>query len=128
MTPWRWFLLIVLLVLLAIFGSVALLLQSLVHWAAEGINISVNGETVPVDLSVFSAIEAAGGLLVALLVVLCIVPLAVVCALGGVALAIGGVLLALLLVAGLALSPLWLLGALLWWALRPARPRPAAPA
>lgn len=128
MTPWRWFLLIVLLVLLAIFGSLALLLQSLVHWAGDGVHITVNGETVPIGLSAFSALEAAGGLLVAMLVVLCVVPLAVVCTLGGVALAVGGVLLALLLVAGLLLSPLWLLGALLWWALRPARPRPAAPA
>jgi hypothetical protein len=128
MTPWRWFLLIVLLCLLALFGSLALLMQSLVQWAGDGVHVSVNGEAVPIGLSVFSALQAAFGLLVAVLVVLCVVPLAVVCALGAVALAAGGVLLALLLVAGLLLSPLLLLGALLWWALRPPRPRPAAAA
>lgn len=129
LTPWRWALLLVL-----VFGVLALcasaaLLSTLSDLSGNGVHITVDDETFHFGAGHGgAALLAVGAAFAALLAVLCIVPVVVALALAAAALGIGIALFAVLAVAAVALSPLWLPVLLIWWAVRPARPRPAAAA
>jgi hypothetical protein len=96
--------------------------------------VTVDGERV--DLHALQAghwFLAIGGVVLATLIVLLVVPLALLLGVGLPLLLAGlglvAALLAMALVLGLVGSPLILLGLLVWWAARPHRPvGPAAPA
>jgi hypothetical protein len=118
----------------------ASLLFGLAGLLQDGVGVTINGEswTIPSqDLHQLPALMAGAGVLAVLLMLMVAVPLLVVAAVvlaillaaglavAGVALGIGGALFAVLATAALALSPLWLLFLLLWWALR-RKPAPAA--
>jgi hypothetical protein len=119
---WPWLLLglTVLLVLLAAGATV-----ELVQWlrqAHDGWELVIDGERiVRHDLGAGQVLLVLGGVLLAALIVLLVVPLAVGVGLLGAALGVGVALLALLAVAALALSPLWLPVLLLWLVLRRTR-------
>jgi hypothetical protein len=127
---WPWLLgAVLLLAALAVAGGTAVLL-ALADGAHHGLNVNIDGE--PWDGMLFDsdhgwlALLGVGvGLVVALLVLLLVVPLTLLLALGAVALGLVTALLAIALAAAVLLSPLWLLGLLLWLALRR---RPAAAA
>jgi hypothetical protein len=108
-------------------ATLVALLPQAADLAAGGIRIIVDGETV--DLAARSgahlwavAALAVAGVMVAVFVALAVVPLVLVLALAAAALPIGVVLLCIAVAVAVASSPLLLIGALAWWALRPRRP------
>jgi len=126
---WRWALLLLLVCgMLALVAS-ALALKSLSGLSGNGLHINIDDEIVHVgSLHTGTALLALGAVFAILLTVLCAVPVIVALALAAAALGIGIALLAVLTVAAIALSPLWLLALGVWWAVRPAKPRPVAAA
>jgi len=126
---WPWVLgaFALLALLLAISG--ALTLVSLADSARDGVHVTIDGdEWTPGLLEGFGGLMAVMGvgigLLVALFCLLLVVPLTLLLVLLGLALGVGGAVLAVGLVAAVLLSPLWLLLLILWLALR--RPAPKA--
>jgi hypothetical protein len=124
---WPWVLggLALLSLLLVIGGAITL--ASLLSSAHDGVHVTVDGdEWAPGLLEGFGGLMALMGvgigLVVALLCVLLVVPLTLLLVALGLALGLGGAVLAVLLVAGVVLSPLWLLLLILWLVLR--RPAP----
>jgi hypothetical protein len=120
---WPWVLLVCVLAisLLALVGALNLLdhLGS-VH---DGMGVTINGEDwdpffVGPEHAVIALLAATAGLFVLLLVLPMVVLLVLVVATLAVALAVGSALLVMLVVAAVALSPLWLLGLLIWLLLR----------
>lgn len=132
---WPWVLGGIALLSLLLVVSGALTLASLLHSAPDGVHVAIDGdEWVPGVVEGFGGLMAVMGvgigLLVALFCVLLVVPLTlllVLLVLLAVGLAVGGLVLALLLVAGVVLSPLWILVLILWLLLRP-KPRATIPA
>ena len=141
---WPWLLgalALLLLSLLVMTAGLGWALVSLLDEARESVQVFSNGEpwdATGSDLAgvlgmatALVALLGVGGTLLAafvavLMVVLIVVPLVLVCVLLAVGLGLGGALLAAAVVAAVALSPLWLLGLLLWLLLRRApQPRPA---
>jgi hypothetical protein len=127
-----------------VLGAAALLglvvLTATVAAAMHGLHLSLHDgawEALELGSASFDSWTGLGswlGVLMVLLFAVLLVPLALALALGGVALGIAAVLLVVLgllalvvLVVAVALSPLWLLGLLLWLALRPRRLAPAGP-
>ena len=138
-TPrWPWVLgSFLLLALLAAAGGLVALFSA-VNAAGEGVQIAVDGQTwsasgleaVIGTLVVAAVLVCTGGaLLMGLLVATVVVPVALVLLVLGVALCIvfglAGPLLAVVALAAVLLSPLWLAGLVLWWLLR-RRPAPTA--
>jgi hypothetical protein len=135
---WPWLLGAALLfVLLAVTGMVVLA-TSLLDSAAQEVQVVVDGQpwqhdgpaVVAAALAVTAVLLAVGGaLLLGLLFAAVVVPLVLVLALLGVAVCLlfglAGPLLAVVALAVVLLSPLWLALALLWWLLR-RRPSGAA--
>jgi hypothetical protein len=127
---WPWLLAAgLLLAVLAVAGGTAVLL-ALADGARHGLDVNINGESwdgllIDTDHGWMALLGVGVGLCVALLVLVLVVPLTVLLALGAVALGLVTALLAIALAAAVLLSPLWLLGLLLWLALRR---RPAAAA
>ncbi len=122
---WPWLLgALALVFALAVFGSVAALV-SLLDAGREGWHVSIDGEEWHGGgwPGLLALLGVAGGLFVALLTVVLVVPLTLLLVALGLALGFGGVLLALGLVAAVLLSPFWGLLLLLWLLLRK---RPAA--
>lgn len=121
--PWVWLGVIVLLMLVAASGAAVLLALA---EGMGGVTITIDGERWgpfhPAEEARTLAFAGAGA---ALLVVLVVLPLAAVVSLLGALLGFGVSLLALLVVAAVALSPLWLVALVLWLVLR-RRPRAAA--
>ncbi|MFY9514067.1 MAG: hypothetical protein WAQ05_24145 [Rubrivivax sp.] len=133
--PWRWALLalLVLALLAALSATLLLKVAADVQVAGalptQGFSVNVDGDTVHIGgAGTGTVLLALGGVLAALLVLLCAVPVIVVLALAAAALAIGIALLAVLAVAAIVLSPVWLTALGLWWLLRPSRLRPVATA
>jgi hypothetical protein len=123
---WPWLLLALLLLTLIAAGSLVAMVQAVSDFSGDGVNITVNGESVQLGtLHGGHALLAVGGVMFAVLLVLLIVPVIVLLALLAAAVGVGVALLAVVLVAGIALSPLLLLAMLVWWAVRPRRPAPA---
>ena len=125
---WPWLLLASLLALclLAVVGTLALV--ELVDTARDGMNITIDGERWdPAFAGPEHAALALLALAAALLVLLLVLPMVMLVVSTVVALVVtvvfGSGLLAVLVVAVVGLSPLWLLGLLLWLLLRR---RPAA--
>jgi hypothetical protein len=115
------FLVVCLVVAALAVAGVAVLAQGLL----DGVNVTVDGERwFGGSPGLGQVLAAMGGLLVAGLVLVTVVPMALGLALGAVALAVGLVVLPVLLAVFLALTPLWLLALVLWLALRKPR-RPA---
>jgi hypothetical protein len=124
---WPWVLggFALLALLLVITGAVTLV--SVLDSAHDGVHVTIDGdEWSPGLLDGFSGLMAVMGvgigLVVAFFCVLLVVPLTLLLVLLGLTLGLGGALLAVLLVAGVLLSPLWMLLLILWLVLR----RPAA--
>lgn len=127
MTAWRWALLLALLCSVFTIVVAAWLLQAVSDLSGNGVHLTIDDDTVHLGSAhMGSALLAVCGVFAAVLAVLCVVPVVLALAFSAAALGIGVALLAVLAVAAVALSPLWLLIALLWWALRPARQRAAA--
>lgn len=129
---WPWVLGGIALLSLLLVVSGALTLASLLHSAPDAVHVAIDGdEWVPGVAEGFGGLMAVMGvgigLLVALFCVLLVVPLTLLLVLLAVGLAVGGLVLALLLVAGVVLSPLWILVLILWLLLRP-KPRATIPA
>jgi hypothetical protein len=124
---WRpWLLAGGLLFVFAALVIVAGVLRELTLLAAPGFDVRVDGEPVwPAEFGFGTMLLALGGVLLALLLVAVVVPVALLLALLGVAVGLGGPLLLVLALAALLLSPLWLAGLALWLVLRRPR-RPAA--
>lgn len=120
--------------LLGVLGVVALaVVLGAMGWVAvstlapDSLQVIVNGERLHISGPwVESALGLGGSVLAAALVALLVVPLVLLMVMAGVALALGlallAALMAALLAATVALSPLLLIAALLWLALRPRRP------
>lgn len=127
---WPWVLLVCVLALslLALIGALHLIgALGSVH---DGLHVSINGDHwdpfwVGPEHALIALLAAAAGLFVLLLVVPMVVLLVLVVVTLAVALAVGSSLLVVLVVAAVVLSPLWLLGLLLWMLLR-RRPAPAS--
>lgn len=124
---WPWVLggIALLALLLMLAGAVTLI--SLLDSVHDGVHVTIDGdEWTPGLVDGFSGLMAVLGvgigLLVALFCVLLVVPLTLLLVLLGLALGLGGAVLAVLLVAGVVLSPLWILLLILWLVLR--RPPP----
>ncbi|HSM23167.1 MAG TPA: hypothetical protein VK876_13285 [Rubrivivax sp.] len=121
-----WLLLGVLVLLLLVAASGAAVLLALAEGMGGGLTITIDGERWgpfhPTAELWTLAFVGAGA---AVLVVLVVVPLSAVVSLLGAALGLGVALLALLAVAAVLLSPLWLMALVLWLMLR-RRPRAAA--
>ena len=120
-------LLLALLLGVAALALLGLLAAALLHGPhGEGLNLRIAGERWSPDGGVVHGTMSLVWLVGLLVVVLIGVPLVVLGALLSavlsVVLSVGGLLLALALVLGIALSPLIVLVALLWWLLRPRRP------
>jgi len=123
---WPWVLGGVLLLVLALLVSGAVALVSLLDSARDGVHLTIDGdEWTPGVLDgasgLVAVLGAAFGLMVALLCVLLVVPLTLLLVALGLALGLGGAALAVLLVAAVLLSPLWMLLLILWLVLRPKR-------
>jgi hypothetical protein len=122
---WPWVLgALLLLFALAIAGSLAAL-SSLLDAGRDSWHVSIDGEEWHGSAwhGLLALLGVAGGLFVAVLTVLLVVPLTLLLVTLGLALGLGGVVLALGLVAAILLSPFWGLLLLLWLLLRK---RPAA--
>ena len=138
---WPWLLGALAMLLLVMTAGLGWALVSLLDEARESVQVFSNGEpwhATGSDLAgvlgmatALVALLGVGGTLLAAFVavlmgVLIVVPLVLVCVLLAVGLGLGGALLAAAVVAAVVLSPLWLLGLLLWLLLRRApQPRPA---
>ena len=123
---WPWVLLGLLTLVLsaAMVGTAALI--TLAESAGEGVQVTINGERWDgISLEPGHWPLAFAGIVTTLLVVLVAVPCTVLLALASAALGVGIALLAVLAVAAVALSPLWLPVLLLWLLLRRRDP-PAA--
>jgi hypothetical protein len=132
---WPWLVLaLALLMLLLTAGALAALLDIVGAYNGSPLSVTIDGDTWRLDTLQGLHGTAGVGVLVGvlgalLLAVLLVVPVVVLTVLLAAGLAVGLALLAAVVVAGIALSPLLLLGALLWWAVRPRRTPPAlAPA
>lgn len=136
-SPWRWLGWCVLLTVLALAVTAAVSMALLFNEIPSDLLITIDGE--PVDLNGLHPGHvwlAFGGLVIATVVVVVVVPLALLFGLGVPLVLAALALVAALLVAGLAIavvgSPLILVGLLMWWALRPKKPAmpevPRAPA
>lgn len=131
---WPWLLLAVL-VLLALAAAIAAVAVTagiaLSESARQGWVITVNGERwTPGDFgfdlhSAPELLAVGAALMVAVLALLVVVPLSVLLALSAAAVGVGIALLAAAAVVVVALSPLWLVVALVWLVLRPRRPATA---
>jgi hypothetical protein len=122
--PWRWLLLSLLVLAAVSAGSLAAIAWMVGQFDGPSVSVTIDGETW--NLSALHGGHwalAGGALLLAGLLVLLVVPALVLVALLAAAAGVGVALIALLAVVGVALVPLLLLGALVWWAVRPARPR-----
>ena len=119
-----------LLAMLALAGTVVLV-TSLLDGAAQGVQVVVDGQPwfpdvpggIVAGLVVTAVLLCVGGaLLLGLLLTAVVVPVALVLALLGVVLCVvlglAGPLLAVVALAAVLLSPLWLALLLLWWLLR----------
>jgi len=119
---WRW--VFVALFALALLATLVLaaLIASVGDLGGPGVNLTIDGETVRLGgWHGGHGVLALGGVLVAVLAVLCVVPVVVALALAIAALGIGIAMFVVLAVTGVALSPLLLPVALLWWAFKPRR-------
>ena len=129
---WPWLvggllLLMLLMLLVALAGTAAVLTVG--REAMEGAVIHINGQrweasALDVDALGWGMFGITAALALAALVVTVLVPLSVLLGLAAAALGLGLALLAVLSVAALLLSPLWLVLLLVWALLR--RPRPAS--
>ena len=139
---WPWLLGAAVLLLLVLTAGPGWALVSLLEDAKDGVEVFANGEPWGawngdsaglLGTALVALLGVGGALLVALLAVLLVVflvvflvlPLVLVCVVLAVGLGLGGALLAAALVAAVVLSPLWLLGVLLWLLLR-RTPKPTA--
>jgi hypothetical protein len=130
---WPWFALAFALLALLVGVACVAALWSLADSAQHGLHIRINGDDWdPMIVGGDHWASALLGVGAATVAVLVIVPVALLLALLATALGVGLALLAVLavlgsvaLVAALALSPLWLLGLLLWLLLRRRAPDPA---
>jgi len=128
--PWLVLLALAVLTLLLTAGALAALLDIARDYGDSPLSVTIDGDTWRVGALQGLHGTAGVGVLVGvlgalLLAVLLVVPVVVLTVLLAAGLAVGLALLAALVVAGIALSPLLLLGALLWWAVRPRRTPPA---
>ncbi|MBL8306589.1 MAG: hypothetical protein JNM33_07820 [Rubrivivax sp.] len=117
---WPWLLGgLALIFLLAVAGGVAALM-SLLDAGREGWHVTIDGEEWhgAGGPGLLALLGVAGGLFVALLTVVLVVPLTLLLVALGLALGLGGVVLALGLVVAVLLSPFWGLLLLLWLLLR----------
>lgn len=120
---WPWVLLVgaLLSALLALAG--ALVVTELFHSARDGLHVTINGHHwdpffVGPEHAVLALLAVAATLFVLLMVLPMVLLMVVVVLVLAVGLALGSGLLAVVLVAAVALSPLWLLGLLMWLLLR----------
>jgi hypothetical protein len=132
-SAWRWLGWFLLLAVLAVAVTAAVSMAVLFNELPSDLLITIDGEQVDIGhLHPGHAWLAFGGLVLAAVVVVIVVPIALLFGLGVPLLITALVVIAALLVAGLAIaaigSPLILLGLLMWWALRPRKPAmPEAP-
>jgi hypothetical protein len=132
-SPWRWLGWLLLLTVLALAVTAAVSLAIFFNELPSDLLITIDGEQVDLGgLHPGHAWLAFGGLVLAAVIVVVVVPLALLFGLGVPLVITALALMAALLVAGLAIavvgSPLILVGLLMWWALRPKKPAaPAAP-
>jgi len=127
---WPWLLggLLLVLLMVALAGTAAILTVG--REALEGAVIHINGQrwdagALDVDRLGWGVFGIIAGLLLAGLLVTLVVTLSVTLGLAAAAMGVGLALLAVLAVAAVVLSPLWLVLLLLWVLLR--RPRQSAP-
>lgn len=131
-SPWRFLGWLLLVGVLAMALATAVSLATMFNHLPPDLLVTVDGEQIDLHgLTAGHAWLAFGSVLLAFLVVVIVVPLALLFGVGlPLLLAALGVMLALLF-AGVAVaivgSPVILLGLLLWWAVRPRKPRVAAP-
>jgi hypothetical protein len=119
--PWRWLLLALLMLMVISAGSLAAIAWMVGQFDGPSVSITVDGETWSLPaLHAGHWALAGGALLLAGLLVLLVVPGLLLAALLAAAAGVG---IAVLAVVGIAFAPLLLLGALVWWALKPARRR-----
>ena len=129
---WRWLGWLLLLGALAVALATAVSLATMFNHLPPDLLVTVDGEQIDVHgLAASHAWLAFGSVLLAFVVVVIVVPLALLFGVGvPLLLAALGVMVALLF-AGVAVaivgSPVILLGLLLWWAVRPRKPRVTAP-
>ena len=125
---WPWLLGVLLLLGVLTVGALATLISTLQDWTGEGVQLTLNDETI--DLASLHAGHAAAGVLLVLaaviIVMLVVVPLAAALALLGATVGIATALIAATVVLAVACSPVLLIVGLVWLAVRPRRPAPAA--
>jgi hypothetical protein len=132
-SAWRWLGWLLLLTVLALAVTAAASMALLLNELPPDLLITIDGEPVDLDgLHPGHVWLAFGGLVIAAVVVVVVVPIALLFGLGVPLLLTALAMVAALLVAGLAIavvgSPLILVGLLMWWALRPKKPAaPEAP-
>jgi hypothetical protein len=126
---WRWLAWLVLLGVLAVAITSAVTLVATLDHLPGDLVVTVDGEQV--DLQALHAATGwlvLGGVVLATVIVLVVVPLSLIFGLGLPLLIAALLLVAGLLIAGVVVavlgSPLILLGLLLWWAVRPRRATP----
>lgn len=126
-SPWRWLGWFLLIAALAVAVTTAVSMAVFFHQLPSDLLITIDGEQIDLGgLHPGHAWLAFGGLVIAAVVVVVVVPLALLFGLGVPLVITALALIAALLVAGLAIavvgSPLILIGLLMWWALRPKKP------
>jgi hypothetical protein len=132
-SAWRWFGWLMLLGILGVALAAAISIGMVINDLPPDLLVTVDGEQINLHgLSAGHAWLAFGGVVLAIVIVVIVVPLALLFGLGVPLLIAGLALVAALLVAGVAVavvsSPLILLALLFWWAVRPKRASaPAAP-
>ena len=132
-SAWRWLGWLLLLGVLAVAVTAAVAIGLAFNDLPPDVLVTVDGEQINLHgLHAGHAWLAFGGVVLALVIVVIVVPLALLFGIGVPLVIAGLAIIAALLLAGITIavvgSPLILLGLLLWWAVRPKRPSvPTAP-
>ena len=131
---WPWLLAGALLLMLLALACAVAGIAAMADAAHHGLHVVINGEpcdpvVIGTEHGLPAVLGAVAALAVALVVVLLVVPVVVLLALLAAAAGLGIALVAVLAVVAVALSPLWLMGVLLWLLIRPGtRRNPSAAA
>lgn len=131
-SAWRWLGGLLLLAVLTLAVTAAVSMAIFLNELPSDLLITIDGEQVDLGgLHPGHAWLAFGGLVLAAVIVVVVVPVALLFGVGVPLVITALALMAALLVAGLAIavvgSPLILIGLLMWWALRPKKPAAPAP-
>lgn len=132
-SAWRWLGWLLVLGVLAVAVTAVLSMALVFNELPPDVLVTVDGEQINLHgLHAGHAWLAFGGVVLAMVIVVIVVPLALLFGIGVPLVIVGLALIAALVVAGVAVavvgSPLIVLGLLLWWAVRPKKASmPAAP-